>query len=92
MGIPAVQLSAVIAVAEMVGSNRIMLAQKIVNPVGNADLDPAEEKKAPPFDSEKGTDGFAGRCEGTNGLTLKRLNEVVAFLFLVGRCLISSSV
>ncbi|MBP1732474.1 MAG: grdB [Deltaproteobacteria bacterium] len=45
MGIPAVQLSAVIAVAEMVGSNRIMLAQKIVNPVGNADLDPVEEKK-----------------------------------------------
>ena len=34
-----------IAVAEMVGSNRIMLAQKIVNPVGNADLDPVEEKK-----------------------------------------------
>jgi glycine reductase len=45
VGIPAVQLSAVIAVAEMVGSNRIMLAQKIVNPVGNADLDPVEEKK-----------------------------------------------
>ena len=34
-----------IAVAEMVGSNRIMLAQKIVNPVGNANLEPAEEKK-----------------------------------------------
>jgi glycine reductase len=45
MGIPTVQLSAVIAVAEMVGSSRIMLAQKIVNPVGNADLYPAEEKK-----------------------------------------------
>ncbi len=45
MGIPAVQLSAVIAVAEMVGSNRIMLGQKIVNPVGNAGLDQAEEKK-----------------------------------------------
>ena len=45
MGIPAVQLSAVIAVAEMVGSNRIVLGQKIVNPVGNADIDPAEEKK-----------------------------------------------
>ena len=45
MGIPAVQLSAVIAVAEMVGSNRIVLGQKIVNPVVNADLDPAEEKK-----------------------------------------------
>jgi glycine reductase complex component B subunit gamma len=35
----------VIAVAEMVGSNRILLARKIVNPVGNADLDPAEEKE-----------------------------------------------
>ena len=29
----------------MVGSNRVLLAQKIVNPVGNAELDPAEEKK-----------------------------------------------
>ena len=34
-----------IAVAEMVGSDRIMLGQKIVNPVGNMDLEPAEEKK-----------------------------------------------
>jgi glycine reductase len=29
----------------MVGSNRILQAQKIVNPVGNADLAPTEEKK-----------------------------------------------
>ena len=29
----------------MVGSNRILLAHKIVNPLGNADLTPAEEKK-----------------------------------------------
>ena len=29
----------------MVGSNRILLAQKIVNPLGNADLALAEEKK-----------------------------------------------
>jgi betaine reductase len=29
----------------MVGSNRILQAQKIVNPVGNAELTPAEEKK-----------------------------------------------
>jgi len=28
----------------MVGSNRIIRATKIVNPVGNADLDPREEK------------------------------------------------
>jgi glycine reductase len=29
----------------MVGSNRIIRATKIVNPVGNADLDPREERK-----------------------------------------------
>jgi len=29
----------------MVGSNRILQGQKIVNPVGNAALAPAEEKK-----------------------------------------------
>jgi glycine reductase len=29
----------------MVGSNRILQAQKIVNPLGNADLTPEEEKK-----------------------------------------------
>jgi len=29
----------------MVGSNRIFPGQKIINPVGNADLPPAEEKK-----------------------------------------------
>jgi len=29
----------------MVGSNRIITATKIVNPVGNEDLDPQEEKK-----------------------------------------------
>ena len=29
----------------MVGSNRILPANKIVNPLGDADLAPAEEKK-----------------------------------------------
>ena len=29
----------------MVGSPRILPGQKIINPVGNADLPPAEEKK-----------------------------------------------
>ena len=29
----------------MVGSNRIIPAVKIVNPVGNAELEPREEKK-----------------------------------------------
>lgn len=37
----------------MVGSNRILLAQKIVNPLGNAELAPAEEKKLRRFIVEK---------------------------------------
>jgi betaine reductase len=45
MGIPTVHLCAITPVAQMVGSNRILLAQKIVNPLGNADLAPAEERK-----------------------------------------------
>jgi glycine reductase complex component B subunit gamma len=38
-------LTAVAPVAEMVGSNRILPARKIVNPLGNADLVPAEERR-----------------------------------------------
>ena len=44
MGIPTVHICAITPVAQMVGSNRILPAQKIVNPVGNAELAPAEEK------------------------------------------------
>jgi glycine reductase len=36
-------LSAVALVAEMVGSNRILLAQKIVSPLGNSALAPEDE-------------------------------------------------
>jgi betaine reductase len=42
----------------MVGSNRILLAQKIVNPVGNADLAPAEEKKLRRLIVEKALKGL----------------------------------
>lgn len=45
IGMPAVHICAITPVAQMVGSNRILPAQKIINPVGNADLSPAEEKK-----------------------------------------------
>jgi glycine reductase len=38
-------ICAITPVAQMVGSNRILTAQKIVNPLGNADLDPEEEKR-----------------------------------------------
>lgn len=44
MGIPTAHVCAITPVAQMVGSNRIVPAQKIVNPVGNEDLVPAEEK------------------------------------------------
>ena len=64
MGIPAVQLSAVIAVAEMVGSNRIMLGQKIVNPVGNVGLSPAEEKKLRRSIVEKALTALQADIEG----------------------------
>lgn len=45
MGIPTVHLCAIIPVAQMVGSTRILPGQKIVNPVGDADLPRAEERK-----------------------------------------------
>ena len=45
MGIPTAHICAITPVAQMVGSNRILLGQKIVNPLGNADLAPAEERK-----------------------------------------------
>ena len=38
-------LCAITPVAQMVGSNRILPAEKIINPVGNADLSREEEKK-----------------------------------------------
>jgi glycine reductase len=40
-----VHLCAITPVAQMVGSNRILPAEKIINPVGNADLSREEEKK-----------------------------------------------
>jgi glycine/betaine/sarcosine/D-proline reductase family selenoprotein B len=42
---PTVHICAITPVAQMVGSNRILQAQKIVNPLGNANLSPQEEKK-----------------------------------------------
>jgi glycine reductase len=40
-----VHICAITPVAQMVGSNRILPAEKIINPVGNADLSREEEKK-----------------------------------------------
>jgi betaine reductase len=40
-----VHICAITPVAQMVGSTRILPGQKIVNPVGNADLTLGEEKK-----------------------------------------------
>lgn len=38
------QICSIIPVAEMVGSNRIVRAHRIVTPVGNVNLDPEAEK------------------------------------------------
>ena len=45
VGLPTVQLTAITCMAQMVGSNRIVPAYAIVQPVGNADLDLQEERK-----------------------------------------------
>lgn len=43
-GIPTAHISSIVPVALMVGSNRIVNGKKIVNPLGDADLEPDEEK------------------------------------------------
>ena len=63
MGIPTVHLCAITPVAQMVGSNRILLAQKIVNPLGNADLASAEEKKLRRSMVEKALKGLQTEVE-----------------------------
>jgi glycine reductase complex component B subunit gamma len=42
--LPTAHLCAVTLVAEMVGSSRILPAQKIVSPLGNSALGPEDEK------------------------------------------------
>ena len=39
------QITSVVPVAKMVGSNRVVLGNGIVNPLGAPELPPAEEKK-----------------------------------------------
>jgi glycine reductase complex component B subunit gamma len=43
-GIPTAHVCSIVPVALMVGSNRIVNAKKIVNPLGDAGLEPADEK------------------------------------------------
>jgi glycine/betaine/sarcosine/D-proline reductase family selenoprotein B len=45
VGIATAHVCSIIPVALMVGSNRIVAGSKIVNPLGNADLGPQEEKE-----------------------------------------------
>jgi glycine reductase len=45
VGIPTAHVCSIIPVAMMVGSNRIVTGSKIVNPLGNADLEPKDEKE-----------------------------------------------
>jgi glycine reductase complex component B subunit gamma len=45
VGIPTAHVCSIIPVAFMVGSNRIVAGNKIVNPLGSADLEPREEKE-----------------------------------------------
>jgi glycine reductase len=45
VGIPTVQITTMTPIALMVGSNRVVPGGGIVHPVGNAELDPPEEKR-----------------------------------------------
>lgn len=45
MGIPTAHICAIVPVAQMVGSNRIIPARKIVNPMGDSGLEPEAEKR-----------------------------------------------
>ena len=42
-GIPTAHVCSIVPVAEMVGTNRIVMGSKIVNPLGNAELVPEDE-------------------------------------------------
>lgn len=44
-GLPTAHICSIVPVAEMLGSNRIIEAYKVVSPVGNPDLRPKAEKK-----------------------------------------------
>jgi glycine reductase len=44
-GIPTAHVCSIIPVAQMVGSARIVTGSKIVNPLGNAELQPEDEKE-----------------------------------------------
>ena len=44
-GIPVVQLTPVTPVAKAVGANRVVKARAVVNPTGDPQLPPAEEKE-----------------------------------------------
>jgi betaine reductase len=45
VGIPTAHVCSITPVALMVGSNRIVVGSKIVNPLGNADMEPKDEKE-----------------------------------------------
>jgi len=44
-GLPTVQITTMTPIALMIGSNRIVPGAGIIHPVGNAELEPSEEKR-----------------------------------------------
>ncbi len=46
-GLPTVQITTMTPIALMIGSNRIIPGAGIMHPVGNAELEPSEEKRLP---------------------------------------------
>lgn len=57
-------MCSIVPVAQMVGSNRIVKAHKIVTPVGNANLDPIVEKAFRRSLIEKALDALTEDAKG----------------------------
>ena len=63
IGIPSVQISTMPPIALMVRSNRIIPGGGIIHPVGNAELNPSEEKRLRKAMVKKALEALADRID-----------------------------
>jgi glycine reductase len=62
-GIPTVQITSAVAVAKMVGANRVVLGNGIVHVVGDANMSTAEEKRIRRSLVEKALESLQRDCQ-----------------------------
>jgi betaine reductase len=66
-GIPVCQVTSVVPIAKMVGSNRVVQGQGIVHVLGNADLSPEEEKELRRKTVLQALEALKGEAAGSQG-------------------------